>query len=324
MITITIKAVAGGFVASVNTTKGPIEGKPCTSPKFAVKSLRAVTKAAGRELPPANELNLIGDITPAVIPTNSAIEFINDDSTPAVQPMEAAPDTEREPELHPALVTPAGLITPVTEPERWLGAYNLAKMAIGPEGQPVDLIKVMKAAGFASPWSLDGQGRAFHTYTEARKEIVPAPKAGEGARRILQNNNGYNRDFKGRTPMEPGSLARETDARHPGNRPERNAERKPGERPTGFTTEPSSFKFKNTFGIFVPDIYHGDASRKPMGMIQVNRRDSSGDVGSDGLFPITETRFYEATKEWRRSKAGNGWVTFYPRRVEFATDRKVA
>lgn len=227
MITITIKAVAGGFVASVNTTKGPIEGKPCTSPKFAVKSLRAVTKAAGRELPPANELNLIGDITPAVIPTNSAIEFINDDSTPAVQPMEAAPDTEREPELHPALVTPAGLITPVEAPERWLGAYNLAKMAIGPEGQPVDLIKVMKAAGFASPWSLDGQGRAFHTYTEARKEIVPAPKAGEGARRILQNNNGYNRDFKGRTPMEPGSLARETDSRHPGNRPERNVSNAP-------------------------------------------------------------------------------------------------
>lgn len=221
MITITIKAVAGGFVASVNTTKGPIEGKPCTSPKFAVKSLRAVTKAAGRELPPANELNLIGDITPAVIPTNSAIEFTNG---PAFESEEAEPATERtpvsepEPELHRALRPVEGRISPIDQPERWVAIWKGVVARYGTQ-DPELILTAMKGMNAASPFERDADGRPFHMYADS--SLVRAPRPGEGERRQLRNPNGYNRDFMGRTPVEPGSVARDTDPHHPANRPER-------------------------------------------------------------------------------------------------------
>jgi hypothetical protein len=214
MITITIKSVAGGFVALVNTTKGTIEGKACTSPKFAIKSLRAVTKAMGRELP-KDGLNIIG---PAIKSEGPAIEFIEPTTTPAIESEEEAPDTEREPELHRALRPVEGRISPVDQPERWVAIYNGVKARYGTADAEL-VLTAMKGMNCASPFERDSEGRPFHMYADNSQ--VRAPRPGEGERRQLRNPNGYNRDFQGRTPVEPGSLARETDPFHPANKPER-------------------------------------------------------------------------------------------------------
>jgi len=214
MITVTIKAVAGGFIASVNTTRGPIEGKPCTSPKFAIKSLRSVTKALGNSLPKEG-LNIVG---PAPKPETSAIEF-TEPGTPAIESEEEeAPETEREPELHRALRPVEGRISPVDQPERWVAIYNGVKARYGTADVEL-ILTAMKGMNCASPYERDSEGRPFHMYADNSQ--VRTPRPGEGERRQLRNPNGFNRDYKGRTPVEPGSLARDTDPYHPANKPER-------------------------------------------------------------------------------------------------------
>ncbi len=216
MININIKTVAGGFVASVNTTKGAIEGKPCTTIGFAVKSLRAVTKAMGKELPQKDQLNII---EPATKPA-TAIEFTN---SPAIESEEDGPATERtpasepEPELHRALRPVEGRISPVDQPERWVAIYRGVVARYGSQDSEL-ILTAMKGMNAASPFERDTDGRPFHMYADS--SLVRTPRPGEGERRQLRNANGYNRDFQGRTPVEPGSLARDTDPHHPANKPE--------------------------------------------------------------------------------------------------------
>lgn len=217
MITVNIKQVAGGVVAVVNTTRGPIEGKPCTTTGFALKSLRAVTKALGRELPKNSELNVVEpDTKPA-----PAIEFTNG---PAFESEEAEPATERtpvsepEPELHRALRPVEGRISPIDQPERWVAIWKGVVARYGTQ-DPELILTAMKGMNAASPFERDADGRPFHMYADS--SLVRAPRPGEGERRQLRNPNGYNRDFMGRTPVEPGSVARDTDPHHPANRPER-------------------------------------------------------------------------------------------------------
>lgn len=217
MITVNIKQVAGGVVAVVNTTRGPIEGKPCTTTGFALTSLRAVTKALGRELPKNSELNVVEpDTKPA-----PAIEFTNG---PAFESEEAEPATERtpvsepEPELHRALRPVEGRISPIDQPERWVAIWKGVVARYGTQ-DPELILTAMKGMNAASPFERDADGRPFHMYADS--SLVRAPRPGEGERRQLRNPNGYNRDFMGRTPVEPGSVARDTDPHHPANRPER-------------------------------------------------------------------------------------------------------
>lgn len=215
---VTIKSVAGGFCASITlvnkTTKEPKEftGKPCTSTGFAVKSLRAVLEGIGLVLPPTKELNLI---QPETAP---AFGFTNETTTPAIESEEMDPETEREPELHRALRPVEGRISPVDQPERWVAIYNGVKARYGTADAEL-ILTAMKGMNAASPYERDAEGRPFHMYADNSQ--VRTPRPGEGERRQLRNNNGYNRDFMGRTPVEPGSKARETDPFHPANKPER-------------------------------------------------------------------------------------------------------
>lgn len=218
MITVNIKSVAGGLIAVVNTTRGPIEGKPCTTTGFALKSLRAVTKAMGKELPPNRALNVVElDAKPA--PT---IEFTNgpaiesDEESPATERM--APDSEPEPELHRALRPVEGRISPIDQPERWVAIWKGVVARYGTQ-DPELILTAMKGMNAASPFERDADGRPFHMYADS--SLVRAPRPGEGERRQLRGMNNFNRDFKGRTPVEPGSVARDTDPHHPANRPER-------------------------------------------------------------------------------------------------------
>ncbi|MBD3427037.1 MAG: hypothetical protein GF409_07415 [Candidatus Omnitrophica bacterium] len=66
---------------------------------------------------------------------------------------------------------------------------------------------------------------------------------------------------------------------------------------------PCAFKSGNSFAVFVPDNWNG-----------VNET-----VEPEGEVPVSfngETRRYEPTKSWRRTKKNNGWITYYPRRVD--------
>lgn len=217
MITVNIKQVAGGVVAVVNTNRGPVEGKPCTTIGFAIKSLRAVTKAMGKELPQKDQLNIV---EPAIQPA-SAIEFTNgpaieSDDGPATERM--VPNSEPEPELHTALRPVEGRISPVDQPERWVAIYRGIIARYGSADSEL-VLTAMKGMNAASPFERDADGRPFHMYAD--NSLVRTPRPGEGVRRQLQNPNGFNRDFQGRTPVEPGSVARDTDPNHPANRPER-------------------------------------------------------------------------------------------------------
>lgn len=121
------------------------------------------------------------------------------------------------PSIQDAIET--GLVTPIADLDRYAAAYRYAKVAMGEAGEPGDIARLMKAGGFASPFDRDADGRPFHLY--CTDEFVRAPRKGEGERRRLKNSNGFERDFQGRSPVEEGSLARETSPNHPANEPER-------------------------------------------------------------------------------------------------------
>jgi hypothetical protein len=97
-------------------------------------------------------------------------------------------------------------------------------------------------------------------------------------------------------------------------------------RPEGLPLEPSSFKVPNggPFGLYIPDGWAGISKTQspPVDQaIPVNKRDRSQELGSDGLYPVEETRYYVAGgKGWRRAKKDGGWCTFFPKRVEVEAD----
>ncbi len=202
------------LTATVKTTKGDLTGKACGSEGRAIQSLNTLIKNAGKAVP---EWNIIRPESP------TTIAFL-EETTPAIESEEAEPATihmapvsEPEPELHRLLKPVEGRISPLSDPERWVAIYRGVVARYGNDAEMV--LAAMKGMNAASPYERDADGRPFHMYSD--NNLVRAPRPGEGERRQTRGLNGYNRDYKGRTPVEPGSLARDTDPHHPANRPER-------------------------------------------------------------------------------------------------------
>jgi hypothetical protein len=93
-------------------------------------------------------------------------------------------------------------------------------------------------------------------------------------------------------------------------------------RPEGLPIEPSSFKVPNggPFGLYVPDGWAGISKTQspPTDQaIPVNKRDRDQELGFDGLYPVSETRYYVAgSRGWKRAKKDGGWVSYFPKKVE--------
>ncbi len=210
------RTIDNKFLATVKTTKGDMSGKSCGSEGRAIQSLNTIIKNAGKAVPEWNIIRPAGE---------TSFEFASNATTPAIE-SEDAPTTERmapaiepepEPELHRLLKPVEGRISPIDQPERWVAIYRGVVARFGSDAELV--VSAMKGMNAASPFERDADGRPFHMYSD--NNLVRAPRPGEGERRQTRSLNGYNRDFKGRTPVEPGSLARDTDPFHPANKPER-------------------------------------------------------------------------------------------------------
>lgn len=226
MNTINITAVIGGFIAALEVqtvdtkSKIVIKSKPCITQDKALNSLRKVLKDHGLELPPNKELPNARFALNRPVNSTPAIQFT--DSTPVTAPDTTripapALEPESEPELNRLLKPVEGLISPLSDAKRWVAIYRGVVACYGNDSE--NIIVAMKNMNCASPWARDSLDRPFHMYSD--NNLVPAPRPGEGNRRQLKNANGFNRDFMGRTPVEPGSLAMDTEAFHPANKPER-------------------------------------------------------------------------------------------------------
>lgn len=211
MINLYITNKANRYTATVKTTKGNISGKDCGSEARAINSLNSVIKGMGKEIPQWNIIHPVSAV--------ASFDFLTEaeGGEPTTERMPEVPEAEVEPELHPALRPTEGRISPLDQPERWVAIYRGVVARFGTD--PEILSGAMKNMNCASPYERDSEGRPFHMYSDYN--LVRAPRPGEGERRQTKGINGFNRDYKGRTPLEPGSVARDTDPWHPANKPEK-------------------------------------------------------------------------------------------------------
>lgn len=215
------------FTATVQLRDGMFSGDVGRTRRQAVENLNRKLVASGRGVP---NWNIVESAPPMVqAPAEEQEAPAIEAAPPPFEVEEPEPKTTlyvpaAEPEatgFEPENRQPRGLLTPVEEPERWAAAYHFAATAVGEEGTPTDIALLMKTGGFASPWDRDRQDKPYHMY--ATNAHVRTPRKGEGEHRRLLNNNNYERDYQGRSPVEAGSKARETSALHPANEPERPA-----------------------------------------------------------------------------------------------------
>lgn len=288
------KVVAVCSLRRSDGTCREVRSNPCSKRGHALNSLKKALAKQGIETSPTDQWVIKSDLD---IP-ESASDFEAEEFE--------KPQTQ---ELPQALQTSPGLINPVEHHDRWVMFYKMAKEAVGGEGTMADIAITLKALGCASPFERDGDGKPFHMYADS---LIQAPKPGEGERRQLPNNNGFLRDSQGRTPVEPGSRARETDARHPANRTRGNGIHR-GQPVVAQKNEervlrPTSFKFGNLFGINVPDGWEDvGETTPPKDVVEITKFSYESQQ--------IETRAYEAVRGWTRNKKGTGWVTTFPRRV---------